>query len=82
MLQLEHSKWKINEEKNGRILEGETETNRERERDAGTDGAGHLAQGEEVQMVLLYHVLSIRSSNDTRSLLEFAGRMHSSLRVN
>lgn len=53
-------------------------------REGEREEAGHLAQGEEVQMVLRYHatVLSIPFHNDTHSLLGFPGRMHASLRVN
>lgn len=53
---------------------------REREREK----AGHLAQGEEVQMVLLHNakVLSVPAHINTHSLLGFPGRIHSSLRAN
>lgn len=46
--------------------------------------AGHLAQGEEVQMVLLHNakVLSVPSHINAHSLLGFPGGIHSSLRAN
>lgn len=53
-------------------------------RESAREGAGHLAQGEEVQMVLLFHatVLRIPSPNNIHSLLGFPGRIHASLRAN